>query len=63
MFSLCLLMRTRRGVSLVQAELLDERGADPRTLDSVLRWRTLHPDIIRALAGDFPSPPLEMVPR
>jgi hypothetical protein len=50
-------------VGMFIAELVDRLGADPTAIDFVLRWRTLHPDIVRALAGDFPPPPLEVVPR
>lgn len=50
-------------VAMFIAELLDEHGIPPQVLDCVLTWRgTLDPDLVRALAGDFPPPPLDLVP-
>ena len=48
-------------VGMFVAELLDEHGITTRELDRVLTWFTLDPDVIRALAGDFPPPPLDEV--
>jgi hypothetical protein len=44
------------------AELLDTIGADPTSLDEVLRWGCLDPDVVAALCGDdFPRSPLDLV--
>jgi hypothetical protein len=48
-------------VAMFIAEMLDQHGVDPQWLDLVLTWRTLDPDVVRALAGDFPRPPLDEV--
>jgi NAD(P)H-flavin reductase len=48
-------------VAMFVAELLDEQGIPPQVLDRVLTWCTLDPDVVRALAGDFPPPPLDEV--
>jgi hypothetical protein len=43
------------------AELLDAIGADPTAIDLILTWVRLEPDVVRALASDFPPPPLDEV--
>ena len=46
------------------AELLDHLDADPAAIDRVLSWLgPLDLEIGRAFAGDFPRPPLHVVPR
>jgi hypothetical protein len=48
-------------VGMFVAELLDHIGADPTTIDLVLTWVRLDPDIVRTLAGEFPPSPLDQV--
>jgi len=52
-----------RPTGFAVAELLDAIGADPESLDDVLRWRALDPDLVAAFGGDdFPRPALDLVP-
>jgi hypothetical protein len=44
------------------AELLDAIRADPASLDEVLKWGRLSPDVVAALGGsNFPPPPMDVV--
>jgi hypothetical protein len=44
------------------AELLDAIGADPASIDHVLAWLGLNPELVAALGGShFPQPPLDLV--
>ena len=37
------------------AELLDHVGTDLAAIDFVLTWVRLDPDLVRAIAGEFPT--------
>ncbi len=51
-----------RPVGMFVAELLDRLHADPLTIDLVLTWRRgLDPEVIAAIAGEFPRRPLDLV--
>ncbi|HME23713.1 MAG TPA: hypothetical protein VKI44_20705 [Acetobacteraceae bacterium] len=43
------------------AELLDVIGADPAEIDLVLTWVRLDPDLVAAIAGEFPAPPIDLM--
>jgi hypothetical protein len=51
-------------VAMFFAETLDCAGADPALLDLALTWCAgWDPDVVRAIAGDFPPSQLHQVPR
>jgi hypothetical protein len=50
-------------VGFFVAELIDAIGTDSAMLDFVLTWRRHDPEVVAVLAGEFPKPPLRVVPR
>jgi hypothetical protein len=53
-----------RPVAEMLIEAMEAAGAGPAALERLLeRWRTLDPQVVRALGGDrFHRPPLDLVP-
>ena len=51
-----------RSVGMLTAELLDHLNVDSVELDFILTWCRFDPAIVAAVGGEFPRPPLVLVP-
>jgi hypothetical protein len=47
---------------MLTAELLDHLNVDSVELDFILTWWRFDPAVVAAVGGEFPRPPLVLVP-
>jgi hypothetical protein len=51
-----------RPTAMCFAEMLDAHEFDPEALDFILTWCRFDPAVVAAIGGEFPRPPLVLVP-